>query len=377
MKKIRCAIIRGGTSKGVYLHEEDLPQDSNEREKAILRIFGSPDKRQIDGLGGADALTSKVAVIGLGNQTEYDVTYTFGQVSIDAPKIHTKGICGNITSGVGPFAIDEGLVKAVEPYTTVRIFNHNTNRILLETVPVKDGRAVSEGDYAIAGVPGTGARLDLDFSTAAGAYTGHLLPTGNVTDTIVVEGIGTLTVSIVDCSALQVFVRPEEVGMTGLETPYEIDANPELLARLERIRGTAAQMLGLCTSPDEAQKVTGNAPHLVLPRPSENYCSCLYQTQVTADEIDLMARMMFMQKTHKTYAGTGAMCSAVAAFIEGTVINQVTKPEAKAARCVRIGHPAGVMDINASVTKENGEYKVHQVGISRTARRILDGFVYI
>jgi len=377
MEKVRCVILRGGTSKGVYFRDEDLPKDPEARKNTILRVFGSPDKRQIDGLGGADALTSKVAVVGKSKRDDCDVDYTFGQVSIDTPNIYTKGICGNITSGVGSFAIDEGLVKAVEPETTVKIYNTNTKRIIIEKVPVHNGVAVTEGDYQIAGVPGSGAKVSLDFSDSAGAITGKLLPTGNVVETIEVKGIGSLQVSIVDCCQVQVFVRPEDVGMTGLETPYKIDANEALLERLESVRGTVAAMIGLCSTPKDARIVSGNSPHLVLPHKAQDYRSYLEDTMVYAQDIDFVARMMFMQKTHKTYAGTGAMCTAVASLIDGTLINRICKPEAQNAGCVHIGHPAGVMTIEAEVGMENGAPAVKKVGISRTARRIMEGFVYI
>lgn len=377
MGKIRCVILRGGTSKGVYFREEDLPKDPEARKNTILRVFGSPDKRQIDGLGGADALTSKMAIVGKSLRADCDVDYTFGQVSIDTPNIFTKGICGNITSGVGPFAIDEGLVEAVEPETTVRIYNTNTKRIILEKVPVRGGVAVTEGDYQIAGVPGRGAKVSLDFSDSSGAITGKLLPTGNVVDTIEVKGIGRLQVSIVDCCQVQVFVRPEDIGMTGLETPYEIDADTALLDRLEAIRGAVAAMIGLCSTPEEARTVSGNSPHLVLAHKAQDYRSYLDDTAVREENIDLMARMMFMQKTHKTYAGTGAMCTAIASLIEGTLIHQVCRPEARDSGCVRIGHPAGVIEIEAEVGLEGGSPVVRKVGISRTARRIMEGFAYI
>jgi len=377
MEKIRCVVLRGGTSKGIYFREEDLPKDPETRKKTILRVFGSPDKRQIDGLGGADALTSKTAIIGKSERDDCDVDYTFGQVSIDSPNVFTKGICGNITSGVGPFAIDEGYVEAVEPETTVRIFNTNTKRVIVAKVPVRDGRALTEGDYRIAGVPGTGAKISLDFSDSAGAITGKLLPTGNLIDTIEVKGLGKIQVSIVDCCQVQAFVRPEDVGMTGLETPYEIDANEELLERLEAVRGTVAAMIGLCERPEDARKVSGNSPHLVIPHKAQDYRSYLTDETINGVDIDLMSRMMFMQKTHKTYAGTGAMCTAVAALMEGTLIHQYCAEQAQKTGVVRIGHPAGIMEIEAIVGEENGVPTVKKVGLSRTARRIMEGYAYI
>lgn len=377
MGKVRCVIQRGGTSKGVFFRAEDLPCDESERKRIILRAFGSPDKRQIDGLGGADALTSKAAIIGKSTKDGCDVDYTFCQVSIDTPQVFTKGICGNITSGVGPFAIDEGLVSPVEPETTVRIFNTNTKRIILARVPVREGKALYEGDYVIAGVPGTGARISLDFSDSAGAITGNLFPTGRLRDVIDVEGIGKLEVSVVDCCQVQVFVRPEDIGLTGLERPADIDGDPALLERLEMIRGTVAAMIGLCERPEDARYVTGNSPHLVLPHVPVSYSSYLDDAAVEADAIDVMARMMFMQKTHKTYAGTGAMCTAVASLIPGTIIHEYCRKEAAQKGVVRIGHPAGVMEIEAKVGTQNGVPTVRKVGISRTSRRIMEGYVYV
>ncbi len=196
MKKIRCVIMRGGTSKAVVLQEQDLPADPKERKEVILKIFGSPDVRQIDGLGGADPLTSKCAVIGPSSSKDADVNYTFYQVGIDRPLVEEGG-CGNIASVVGPFSIDEGIVKAVEPITEVRIYNSLSKKIFFAEVPVKDGRAAAEGDYKIDGVPGTGAKILLDWKNLSGGKTGTLLPTGNTKDKLFIEGIGDLTVSIV------------------------------------------------------------------------------------------------------------------------------------------------------------------------------------
>jgi 2-methylaconitate cis-trans-isomerase PrpF len=188
MSMLRCVIMRGGTSKAVFLRENDLPKDKALRDKIILSVFGSPDVRQIDGLGGADVLTSKLAIIGPSSRSDADVDYLFAQVGIDKPVVDYKGNCGNISSAVGPFAIDEGLVRANEPMTTVRINQVNTNRLIVAEVPVIKGKAAVEGELAIDGVPGTGAPITLDFSDTAGSVTGKLLPTGNVKDKITVRG---------------------------------------------------------------------------------------------------------------------------------------------------------------------------------------------
>ena len=179
MEMLRCAIVRGGTSKGIFIMKNEYPEDPATRDAVILAVYGSPDVRQIDGLGGADVLTSKLAIISPSNRPDADVDYTFGQVSFETAFVDYRGNCGNISSAVGPFAIDEGLVAPVEPITTVRIRMTNSNRILIAEVPVKDGKALIDGDYAIDGVPGTGAKIAMDWSAVVGGITGKLLPTGN------------------------------------------------------------------------------------------------------------------------------------------------------------------------------------------------------
>ena len=176
--KIPCVVMRGGTSKALFFHDRDLPADMQKRDQIILSAFGSPDLRQIDGLGGANSSTSKVAIIKPSDREDADIDYTFGQVSVDLPVVGKTMNCGNISSAVGPFAVNEGLVPAVEPVTKVRIYNTNTHKIIVSHVPVKGGRAVTEGDFAIDGVPGTGARIKLEFVSPQGAVSGKALPTG-------------------------------------------------------------------------------------------------------------------------------------------------------------------------------------------------------
>lgn len=210
---VKCSIVRGGTSKGIFILENELPSDPVLRDKYVLEIFGSPDVRQIDGLGGADVLTSKLAIVGPSSREDADVDYTFGQVSFVDAKVDYKSNCGNISAGVGPFAIDNGLVKAVEPYTTVRIHQVNTDSIINAKVEVKDGRAVIEGDLHIDGVPALGSTVELDFSDSVGSITGRLLPTGNVTDTITTQDGTSYEVSIVDAAIPTVFIKAEALGL--------------------------------------------------------------------------------------------------------------------------------------------------------------------
>jgi len=207
----KCTIMRGGTSKAVFLKKNELPSDPVLRDKIILGIFGSPDVRQIDGLGGSDITTSKVAIIGPPTRDDADIDYNFGQVQIKLSEVVWNANCGNISSAVGPYAIDEGMVKVSEPYTTVRINNVNTKKILIAKVEVKNGKAVVDGDFTIDGVPGTGSKIELDFKNTFGAATGKLLPTGNSIDVLNVNGLGKIPVSIVDIANIICYVNAKDV----------------------------------------------------------------------------------------------------------------------------------------------------------------------
>lgn len=369
--RIPCVILRGGTSKGIYIKENDLPKDQKERDALILSIFGSPDVRQIDGLAGADPLTSKLAIVGPSTHPDADVDYTFGQVSINRPLVDYNGNCGNISSGVGPFAIDESMVAAVEPVTTVRIHNTNTGKILKAEVQVKDGRAVVNGDCRIDGVPGTGAPIWMDFACTAGAATGKTLPTGHVKDTIATS-FGDVEVSIVDVANPCVFIRASAMGIRGTETPAEIDGNADLLKKLEEIRAKATVMIGMAKDEADATANSPAFPMICMVSEPTDYVSFVTGRTISADEVDFVARLMFMQVLHKTYAGTATACTGSAARIEGTVVNDVVRPRADE-EPIRIGHPAGVLPVQAVV--KDGE--VQKASFQRTARRIMEGYVYI
>ena len=373
-ERIRAAIIRGGTSKGVFLFADELPHDSAVRDKVILAIFGSPDPRQINGLGGADPLTSKVAIISRSTRSDADVDYTFGYVGIDKAAVDYQGNCGNISFGVGPFAIDEGLIPAKEPLTMVRIFNTNTKKIIESEVPVSGGKAVTEGDFKIYGVPGSGARIVMNFVNSAGSKTGKLLPTGNVIDQIELSDGRKVRCSLVDAANPAVFVQAADIGFTGTELPQDTIANPRILEVMEEIRVKAAIMMKLAPNPDAVSPAVPKVAFVSAPQP--------YQTStgktIPASGCDLVARTKALAVMHKAYAITGGICLSAAALIEGTVVNQVVGPSAKREGLVRIGHPSGVSVFVSAVTrKASGEFDLTKSAVAGTARRLMDGYVYI
>jgi len=375
MVMIRCSIMRGGTSKAVFLMENDLPYNESLKKRIILSIFGSPDKRQIDGLGGADPLTSKCAVIGPSNRDDADVDYSFYQIGIDSEVVKSS-ICGNISAAVGPFAIDENLVKAVEPLTLVRIYNTHTKKVIYAEVPTVGGKSAVEGNFKIDGVPGTGAKIMLDWRNVVGVETGALLPTGNVKDKIFIKGIGEITVSIVDCGNPTAFVRAEDIGLKGIEGPEGVDSNPSLLEKLELIRGAAGELAGIIQDRYQSKKQNPNHPLLAFISPPMAYNTYSGGT-VNPEQIDLVSRMMFMQVMHKTYAGSGAICTGVASKIEGTIPYELSSRETKKEKVFRIGHPSGIIEVEAEVEKEGGSFKIKRAAMGRTARKIMDGYVYV
>jgi hypothetical protein len=373
-ERIRAAIIRGGTSKGVYLLASDLPKDPAVRDQVILAIYGSPDPRQINGLGGADPLTSKVAIIARSARPDADVDYTFGYVGIDKAVVDYDGNCGNISQGVGPFAVDEGLVPVNEPITKVRIFNTNTKKVIEAAIPVRDGKALTEGDFLVNGVPGTGAKIVLNFVNSGGSKTGKLLPTGNVVDKMELGDGRSIRVSLVDAANPAVFVQAVEIGFTGKELPKDTGANPKILEIMEEIRVKAALMMRLASS---SNRVSPAVPKVAFVAPPQEYVTSTGKT-IHAADCDLLARTKALAVMHKAYAVTGGICVGAAALIEGTVVNEVVGPQAKTGGVVRVGHPSGVSDFVITVIKKpSGEFELTKSGVAGTSRRIMDGFVYV
>ncbi len=375
-RRLRCVLMRGGTSRGLYVMRSELPKDPILRDQVILAMYGSPDVRQIDGIGGADSLTSKLAIIGPPTREDADVDYTFGQVSITAPFVDYAGNCGNISSGVGPFAIDEGLVDAVEPVTQVSIHQTNTRSMIVAEVPVIDGKASVDGDYRIAGVPGSGARIGMDFSDTAGAVTGRILPTGNPRDTLEVEGVGQIELSIVDAGNPVVFLRASSLGLQGTESPTEIDADAKLLDSIERVRGHAARLVGMVADWQEAADLSPYVPFIALVEPPQDYTSYATGEKVARENMDFVSRLLFMLRMHKAYPITGTVCTGAAARIPGTIVHEVADRSPDEG-LVRIGHPSGVVEVETEVENSDSGPILRRASVGRTARRIMEGYIFV
>jgi len=368
-----CSIIRGGTSKGLFLKGNELPEAGELRDKIILRLLGSPDLRQIDGLGGANSLTSKVCVIGPCEREDADVNYTFGQVSVDKAKIDWQGNCGNLTSAVGVFAVNQNYVIPREPETTVRIFNTNTSKIIHVKVPVQAGRARCTGGYSIHGVPGTGPKLEVEFFDPAGGVTGRLLPTGNARDIIDLGEKGRFTISVVDAVTPVVYLRAAELGLKGTELPTEVEAMPRVLALMEELRSVAAEMSGIVNKREEATEKSPAFPKVGFVSPPCDYLNP-EGNLVKADDIDIVARLGSMQKMHRAYMIGGAVSTGAAAQIPGTVVWEALSDRArKDGRSLVIGHPYGPMEVGI----ESGGGEIRKVTVFRTARVLMDGVAYI
>lgn len=368
-------ILRGGTSKGVYILEEDLPKEKALWEPLLLKLMGSPDKKQINGLGGAQSVTSKVAIIKKSDRPDADVDYTFAQVSVDKPLVSYKGNCGNISSGVGPFAVEKGLIEAKGDMTPVRIYNTNTDKIIIADVYTKDGQVVYDGDFAIAGVPGTASPIKLKFVDPAGTLGHGLLPTGNPVDVLDVPGFGKVEVSIVDAANPLVFVKAKALGFTGRELPEELNADAEKLDLLEAVRGLAAVKLGLITDYTRSAWETPGIPKMTFVGESEDYVTAEGKT-IAKSSIALLSRMMSMQKAHPSYAMTGAMCTAAAAVIPGSVVNQVLAPDTDT-QFICIGHPSGILECGVDFVENDTTPVIIDTFGFRTANLLLDGIAHI
>jgi len=346
--RIPCVLMRGGTSRGPFFLEADLPSDPAARDRVLLAAMGSPHMLQLDGLGGGNSLTSKVAIVSRSSRSDADVDYLFAQVAVERAHVDLSPNCGNMLSAVGPFAIEAGLVPARDGETIVRIHNRNTGALVEATVQTPGGVVAYDGATAIDGVAGTAAPIKLGFLEAVGSKTGALLPTG-----LAREEIDGVPVTLVDYATPMLLLRAADLGLAGDETPAELDANAALLARLETLRREAGRRMGL-------GDVTGRViPKVGLLSPARRGGS-------------LTSRYFTPDRCHRSHAVTGALCVAAASRLTGSVAAEILS--AGTGSLVTVEHPSGAIQVDLALDAAG---QVARASLVRTARRIFEGNVIV
>jgi len=374
-RSIPAVFMRGGTSKAIMFHARDLPADRSAWDPIFTAAMGSPDPygRQLDGMGGGVSSLSKVCVLAPSARDDADIDYTFAQVQIRESRVDYKSNCGNMSSAVGPFAVDEGLVRVDGDTTTVRIFNTNTQKIIRATFLLEGDRARYDGDLAIPGVAGTGAPIRLDFVEPGGAATGKLLPSGQTTDRLDVPGFGPIEASLVDAANPAVFVRAKDIGLTGTELPDQLEANPKVLGLLDDIRVQGSVRMGIASDVAAAGKIA--VPFVAFVSPPSD-APTLTGEAVRGADIDLSVRVVSSGQPHRALPVTISLCTAVAARITGTVVAEALS-EAAGHKSLRLGMPSGVLTVDADVASEGGAWLARAGSFYRTARRLFDGRVWV
>jgi len=369
--------MRGGTSNALIFRAEDLPRDRAAWDRIFLGALGSPDPygRQLDGMGGGISSLSKVCVIGPSAHPDADVDYTFAQVAIREAFVDYSGNCGNMSSAIGPFAIDEGIVKLTGSEAVVRIHNTNTRKLIVARFPTEDGKAAVEGNFVLPGVAGSGAPIKLEFLAPGGAATGHLLPAGDVIGLLDVDGAGCIEASMIDAANPCVFVAAEALGLTGIEMPDQLERDTAIMNRLEAIRLAASLRMGIATTPAEAARKPSIPKVAIVTGPRD--ASTLTGEPLAADSSDITIRMISIGQPHRAVPLTGAMCLAVAARLPGSIVARVARPPAARDAPIRIAQPSGVTVVASALRRDGNGWFVEHATVYRTARRLMDGYVYI
>ncbi|UYL07345.1 PrpF family protein [Bdellovibrio sp. SKB1291214] len=363
MTSYRATYMRGGTSRALIFHEKDLPADRKSWDALFLRALGSPDHygRQLDGMGGGISSLSKVAIVRPSTHPHADIDYTFAQVSVTESKVDYKGNCGNISSAIGPYAVLQRLCSVKGEEACIRIFNTNTQKIIHSHFPVKNGMPEFAGKFEIPGVSGTGAPIRLEFQEPGGASTGKLLPTGKVCETLTVEGVGSIEVSMVDAANACVFIRARDVGMTGKEMPIELETAKDLLIKLDLIRRHASVAMGIAKDLEDAKN------YIAIP-----YIGIVSDSPGSA--MDFEMRVIASGQPHKALPLTVSLCSSVTAKLPGSIIHEAV--QGKKLSEVRIGMPSGILTLDAQVENKNGHWIAHSGSFYRTARPLFVGDVF-
>ena len=349
MKKIPCMIIRGGTSKGVYFRQDDLPADPAARDRVLLAIMGSGEASQINGLGGATSLTSKIGIISKSARPGIDLDYLFAQAGIEQKTIDTRPSCGNILSGIICYASESGLIALEDGVTTVKVYNVNTDSIIEVSAETPNGVLKYDGDTVISGVADSGSPVRLNFSQIEGAKTGKIFPTGHKRDCI--DG---LNVTCIDVAMPMVLFSAAELGLRGDESKAELDAQGELIARMEAVRLQAGELMGL-----------GDVRGSVVPK--------MGVLSAPRGDGSITSRYFVPDKCHAAHAVTGAICVAAAANIPGTVAHDCYRASGSV---VTIEHPSGFISVDMVCEPDGDSYRFTRAALVRTAKPLMTGFAY-
>lgn len=367
-----ATFMRGGTSKGLFFDERELPAPGPGRDRIFTSALGSPDPfgRQLDGMGGGISSLSKVVTVVASDRPGADVDYTFGQVAVGQSVVDYSGNCGNLAAAVVPFALLTGILKAeVDGPARVMAYNTNTGKLIAVQIHVSNGVAETSGDFVLPGVAGSGSPIELQYLNPGGSRTGTVLPTGNVVDVLDV-GDRTIEVSLIDAATPMVFVAATDIGLTGAEMPDELDSDAEVMSRLDRIRRAGAVAMDLCTAPEFAPRAVPKVAIVAPPAVTTLLDGALVQEQ----DCDVLARVVSMEAFHRAIPGTSALCVATAANIAGTVVERCA---AASGTELRIATPSGVVTCAAEVSIENGVPLVAAASLFRTARPLMRGQVAI
>ena len=376
---IDAAFVRGGTSKGLFFRAADLPSvgDGEERtawDRIFTSAMGSPDAfgRQLDGMGGGISSLSKVMVVSASDRDGVDLDYTFAQVEIAEAAVDYSGNCGNLSSGVVPFALLTGLISAGDGWHVFRLFNVNTGKLVDVGLTVEDGQAVVDGDFVLTGVSGKAAPIELIYPDPAGSRTGALLPTGNTSDSLTAGGF-LIDATLIDATLPLVIVPCTAVGLTGTELPEQIDADSRALGLIEELRRAAAVRMGLCPTPETAPQVV---PKVAVVNAQAD-TRLLDGTRLPAADADLPVRVISMGQAHKAVPGTAAMCLAAAALVPDTIPHRILTRSAhpRSGPEVRLGTPSGV--VTASAVRDTTTGEVTATSLYRTARVLMRGQVAV
>lgn len=373
--------MRGGTSKGVFFQAKDLPADPKKRDSILLRVIGMPDGygKQMDGMGGATSSTSKVVILSKSSRPDCDVDYLFGAVSLTRDVIDWSGNCGNLSSAVGPFAIHSGLVEAPDDgIAKVRIWQANILKKIVSHVPMSNGTVQELGDFELDGVAFPAAEVALEFLDPAadedGAEGGDMFPTGRKVDTLDIPGHGPVEATLINAGNPTIFIHASAMGLTGTELQREVNTNKDMLKLAEAIRARGALAMGLVSSVEEATAKRPHTPKLAYVAKPREYTASDGRT-VKADDVDLLVRIFSMGELHHAMTGTGAVAIAAAAAIPDTIVHQVA-PVGSDNR-VRFGHPSGKLTVGAEAAFDGKTWSVKKVIMSRSARRLMEGSVFV